>query len=271
MRTIEAVFAFALVVLPVSSHAQSMEMGPMQGGAAPADARDADADADGDDAPMRPMTGMDMDDDAKRGRVVIDRLEQFDGRRMHGQSLDAQAWYGTDLEKLWIKVDGERENGRLGATRTEALWDHAIAPYWSLQAGVRHDLGSGPVRNWAAFGVQGVAPYRFDVEATLYLGERGRTAVRLETEYDLRITQRLVLQPNVKVDVYGANDARREIGAGLSNVEAGLRLRYEVSRQFAPYVGVLFSHKMGNTARFARDDGEVASELKAVAGVRVWF
>ena len=177
---------------------------------------------------MGPMVGMDMADDAKLARVLLDRLELFNGRGTHGQALDAQAWYGSDLNKLWLKVDGDRSGGRLGATRTEALWDRALSTYWSLQAGLRHDFGDGPGRNWAAFGLQGLAPYWFDVQATVYIGANGRTALRFEPEYDLLITQRLILQPNVKVAVFGKNDARRAIGAGLSQVEAGLRLPLRV-------------------------------------------
>ena len=112
------------------------------------------------------MPGMDMADDAVAVHVLLDRVEQFHSSDGNGQAVDAQAWVGGDLDKLWLKVDGERSNGRLGATRTEALWNRAIAPYWGLQAGVRHDFGDGPGRTWAAFGVQGLAPYWFDVQAT---------------------------------------------------------------------------------------------------------
>ena len=260
------------------AEAQSMPMngmdhGDMKGkahqGAVPAGARDPDAYSDG--LAMRPMNGMDMADDTMRAGVLLDRLELFNGRDTHGQAIDAQAWFGTDLDKLWIKVDGERDEGRLGATRTEALWDRAIAPYWSLQVGVRHDFGSGPGRNWAALGLQGLAPYWFDVQATAYVGENGRAALRFEPEYDLSITQRLILQLNVKLDAFGKNDPQRRIGAGVSSVETGLRLRYEVARKFAPYIGVVFAHKVGNTARYAREDGDRVTDLRGVVGVRIWF
>ena len=244
-------------------------MGAMQGGRAPADARDPDSYADG--LTMGPMPGMDMADNETRGRLLVDQLEQYNGRRTRGQTLDLQGWYGTDLNKLWVKVDGERSEGRLGAVRTEALYDRAIATYWSLQAGLRHDFGDGPGRNWAAFGVQGLAPYWFDLEATAYVGERGRTALRLEAEYDILFTQRLILQPNVKLDIYGKSDPRREIGSGVSQAEAALRLRYEFSRKFAPYVGVVLTTKFGNTARLIREDGRRATDLRAVAGIRVWY
>jgi copper resistance protein B len=267
----------ALFAVPPAD-AQSMPMRGMDHGdmkgmdhedTAPASARDPDAYSDG--LAMRPMNGMDMADDAMRARVLLDRLELFNGRDTRGQALDAQAWFGTDLDKLWIKVDGERDEGRLGATRTEALWDRAVAPNWSLQVGVRHDFGSGPGRNWAALGVPGLAPYWFDVQATAYVGDNGRTALRFEPEYDLTITQRLILQANAKLDSFGKNDPQRRIGAGVSSVETGLRMRYEISRKFAPYLGVVFAHKVGNTARYAREDGDRVTDLRGVVGVRIWF
>lgn len=244
-------------------------MGTMQGGVAPPGARDPDAYADGLD--LGHMPGMDMADDAKHLYVLVDRLEATKTHHQHGQALDAQAWYGGDLDKLWLKVDGERSNGRLGATRTEALWNHAIATYWGLQTGVRQDFGDGPGRTWAAFGVQGLSPYWFDVQATAYAGEGGRTALRLETEYDLLLTQRLILQPDVKIDVFARDDARRGIGAGLSEIEAGLRLRYEITRKVAPYVGVVWNRKFGNTARIARKADDPVQQVEAVAGIRIWF
>ena len=250
---------------PVMQHA----MGAMQGGAAPSGARDPDAYADG--LAQKRMDGMDMADDARHAYVLVDRLEATTTHDGHGQALDAQAWYGGDLDKLWLKIDGGRSDGRLAATRTEALWDHAVATYWSLQAGVRQDFGDGPGRTWAAFGVQGLSPYWFDVQATAYVGEGGRTALRLETEYDLRITQRLVLQPDVKVDVYGRDDPRRGVGAGLARIEAGLRLRYEVARKVAPYVGVVWNRPFGNTARSERASGVPVRRVEAAAGVRLWF
>ena len=254
---------------PGAAMEPGMSMGSMQGGPAPADARDPDAYADG--LELGHMPGMDMADDARHLYVLIDRLEAVKTHDAHGQALDAQAWYGNDLDKLWLKVDGERTDGRLGATRAEALWHHAIATYWGLQTGVRQDFGDGPGRTWASFGVQGLSPYWFDVQATAYVGEGGRTALRFETEYDLLITQRLILQPDMKFDVYGRDDARREIGAGLSRIEAGLRLRYEFTRKVAPYLGVVWNRKFGNTARLARQSDGPVQRIEAVAGIHVWF
>ncbi len=244
-------------------------MKSMQGGRAPADARDPDAYADG----LQPghMHGMDMADDAIYSYVILDRLEAFRTRDGRGQALDAQAWIGGDIDKLWLKADGERTNGRLGATRIEALWNHAYAPYWAWQVGIRHDLGDGPTRDWAAFGVQGLAPYWFEVQATAYVGSRGRTALRLEAEYELLLTQRLVLQPTAKTSFYGKSDPERGLGSGISDLEAGLRLRYEITRKFAPYIGVVWNRKLGATADLARAAGEHVRETKIVAGVRLWF
>jgi len=251
----------------------SMDMGAMmksmQGGTPPPDARDPDAYADG--LTHGPMPGMDMADNDAYTHVLLNQFELFKGRDGSGQALDAQAWFGTDRNKLWLKASGERSGGRLGATRLEGLWNHAIAAYWGLQTGIRHDVGDGPSRTWAAFGVQGLAPYWFEVEATAYAGPRGRTALRLEAEYELLLTQRLILQPDVEVNLYGKNDPERGIGRGVSDIDVGLRLRYEITRKFAPYVGVVYSRKFGNTASYARAAGERVSDTQVVAGIRIWF
>ncbi len=269
----------ALAAAPVLAAAQAQPaphdmsadamMQSMQGGKAPPGARDPDAYADG--LENGHMPGMDMADDATHFRVLLDRVEQFHSSAGNGQAVDAQAWIGGDIDKLWLKVDGERADGHLGATRTEALWSHAVSTYWGLQAGARHDFGGGPSRTWASFGVQGLSPYWFDIQATGYVGSGGRTALRVETEYDLLLTQRLVLQPDVKVSVYGKSDRAREIGAGLSDIDAGLRLRYEFTRKFAPYIGVVWNRKYGNTARYVRDAGNAVQETRIVAGLRIWF
>jgi copper resistance protein B len=244
-----------------------MEMGPMQGGKPPPDARDPDAYAEG--TRNRGLPGMDMADTQLIGFLLIDRLE-FSPRN-DTLTFDSQAWFGGDYNKLWLKAEGDRTAGRFGATRTEALWDRPFATYWSSQLGIRHDFAGGPGRNWAAIGVQGLARYWFDVEATAYVGDSGRTAARLEAEYDLLLTQRLILQPKFEANVYGKSDPRRDIGSGLSDVDLGLRLRYEIKRQFAPYIGISWRRKFGNTADLARAAGEDVRSTNFVAGVRMWF
>lgn len=250
-----------------SDSMSNMDSSSMQGGSAPPDARDADAYADG--LVSGPMPGMDMADHEPYGMLLIDKFEYADKDQSLG--LDVEAFYGDDYNKLWFKADGGRANGRLAATRLELLWDRIFATYWSSQIGVRRDIGEGPGRNWAAFGVQGLAPYWFEVEATAYVGENGRSAARLEASYDLRFTQRLILQPNVEMNLYGKSDPAREIGSGLSDIDFGLRLRYEIRRQFAPYIGVSWNRKFGNTADFARAAGKDTSDTQFVTGVRIWF
>ena len=253
------------------SQVYDMDMGSMkmQGGSAPPDARDPDYSDGVDGGAMSGMGG--MHGDSLLGSVIVDHLEQFHSGSANGQAIAAQAWYGADLDKLWFKLDGERSDGRLGATRSEVLWDRAISAYWGRQIGLRHDFGEGPGRTWAAFGFQGLAPYWFDVDATVYVGEAGRTALRVEAEYEVLLTQRLVLQPDVEASFYGRDDAARGIGAGLSDIDVGLRLRYEITRKFAPYVGVVWSRKFGKTADYARADFGQVEDTQLVAGVRLWF
>ena len=247
---------------------QGMSMSSMQGGSGPADARSANY---SDGYRYGPMRGMDMPDDASLGMVMLDQLEYAYSAHGNAVFLDGEAWYGKNLDKLWVKAEGEVSRGRLSDLRTEALWDHAIATYWSTQLGVRHDFGAGPDRTWAALGVQGLAPYWFDSEATLYVGESGRTAARLQLEYEALLTQRLILQPKAEVNLYGRDDPRRAIGAGLSDAEFGLRLRYEIRRELAPYIGIVYRQRYGHSADFARARGERSDELQFVAGVHSWF
>lgn len=245
-----------------------MTMGPMQGGRAPADARSDDY---SDGVAGSPIQGLHMHGSAPFGMLLIDQLEAFHGRDANGQSWEAQAWYGNDENKLWIRTEGERSRGKLEDGDLEAFWNHNIATFWSTQLGVRHDFGEGPGRTWAAFGVQGLAPYWFELEATGYVGANGRTAARLRAEYELLFTQRLILQPEAEVNLYGKNDPQRRIGSGVSDVQFGLRLRYEIRRQFAPYIGVNWVRRIGTTADYARQDHQPVLDRQIVAGVRIWF
>lgn len=210
---------------------------------------------------------MEMNDAAAFGMVLVDHLEW---RESDALLWGAQAWYGTDYDKIWLKSEGERvADDHEG--RTELLWDRIITRWWSIQAGIRHDFGAGPARTWSALGVQGLAPYWFEIEATVYAGEGGRSAARFSGEYELLITQRLVLQPQIELDFYGSSDVRNGIGTGLSQTTAGLRLRYELRREFAPYVGVVWERSHGHTADLARLAGRDANDLQMVMGLRAWF
>lgn len=170
-----------------------------------------------------------------------------------------------------MKVEGEAAGGKLKEARTELLWGHAVLTFWDAQLGVRVDHGEGPGRQWLAFGVQGLAPYWFDIDATAYAGPSGRTALRLSAEYDLLLTQKLILQPRVEVNFYGKRDEAREIGSGLSDGTAGLRLKYQVTRQLVPYIGVEWAGKFGQTANLVQDAGERAHETRFVAGLSFRF
>jgi copper resistance protein B len=245
-----------------------MTMGPMQGGSPPPNARSPDY---SDGVGYGSMKGMDMADNASLGMLLIDQLEAFHGRGANGQSWEAEGWYGNDENKLWVRTEGERSRGKLEDGDLEAFWNHNIATYWSTQLGARQDLGEGPKRTWAAFGVQGLAPYWFEVEATGYVGASGRTAARLRADYEMLFTQRLILQPEAEINLYGKNDPQRRIGSGVSDVQFGLRLRYEIRRQFAPYIGVNWVRRIGTTADYARQDHQPILDRQIVAGVRIWF
>lgn len=248
-----------------------MDMGSMsmQGGSAPPDARDPHAYSGG--YGFGPLPKLRMADEHNFGSLLADRLETARTRDNSFTAFDVLAWYGRDYDRAWFKTDGEVDAGRVQDARTELLWGHAVAAYWDTQLGVRYDSGVDPSRTWLAFGVQGLAPYWFEVEATAYAGESGRTALRLEAEYELLLTQKLILQPRIETNVYGKRDAERELGSGLSDLVAGVRLRYEIRREFAPYIGIERSGKFGETADFARAAGEDAKETRLVAGLRFWF
>ena len=224
----------------------------------------------GDMSPEHMAELMQMEDNAPFGMVLLDQLEWRAINGADAQVWELDAWYGNDYNKLWFESEGERVDGEEEG-RVELMWDRIISPWWSFQTGVRHDFGEGPSRTWADFGIQGLAPYFFEIDAALYVGEQGRTAARFSGEYDLLITQRLILQPELEMQLYGKNDPDNGIGSGLSNVEVGLRLRYEIRREFAPYIGLHWERKFGRTADLARGEGEDASDLQFVAGLRAWF
>ncbi|WP_423203925.1 copper resistance protein B [Pseudomonas kribbensis] len=202
---------------------------------------------------------------------LADKLEWQNGDDASTLAWDLSGWIGGDIDRLWLRSEGERSNGKTEDAEIQALWGHAISPWWDVVSGVRQDFKPGAPQTWAAFGLQGMALYNFEAEATAFLGENGQSAVRLEGDYDILLTNRLILQPTAELNVYGKNDPQRGIGSGLSNIEAGLRLRYEIRREFAPYIGVTWSRTYGNTADYAREEGEDRSEARLVLGVRMWF
>ena len=190
-------------------------------------------------------------------------LDQFEGRFGAAGSFrwDGQGWIGGDYDKLWVKSEGRVQGGgRVTDGDHELLYDRAISTYFDLQAGLRSDIDSFATRNWAAFGVQGLAPLFFEVSATGYVSESGHLAGKFQASYDLLLTQRLSLQPEIELNLYSKADPGRRIAAGLSDLDAGLRLRYELTRKIAPYLGVTWSDQSGSTADF-----------RLAAGIRAWF
>jgi copper resistance protein B len=189
-----------------------------------------------------------------------------------GYHWDGEAWYGSDLHRLVLKTEGEgsRDEGVEDA-EVQALYSRPIGVYTDLQVGVRHDFEPGPQRTYATVGFETLFPYWFEAEGALFLSDKGELLGRLEGTYDLRLTQRLVLQPRAELNFAAEDAPSRGIGSGLSDAELGLRLRYEIKREFAPYVGVVWARKVGDTADFARARGEGASDTRFVAGLRAWF
>lgn len=212
-----------------------------------------------------------MDDDPVFATLLFDRLEWQGSDDAEGLGWELQGWAGDLENRVWLRSEGERRNGSIEHGDVELLWGRPTGPWWDRVVGLRHDLGHGPGRDWLAVGVQGLAPYKFEVAATAYLGTNGRFAARGEAEYELLLTNRLVLQPRAEVNLHSKDDPERGIGKGLSDAALGLRLRYELHRQFAPYVGYEWSRTFGRTAGLAEDAGGDRSEGTWVAGVRFWF
>ena len=215
--------------------------------------------------------GHEVHDSALNSFFIFEKLEWQDADDGSTLNWEAQGWIGGDVDRLWLRTEGERTNGKTEEAEVHALWGHAISPWWDLVGGVRQDFKPGDPQTWAAFGIQGLALYNFEAKATAYLGEGGQTAARLEGDYDILLTNKLILQPTAEFNFYGKNDPQRGVGSGLSESEVGLRLRYEIRPQFAPYVGVTWNRSYGKTADYAREEGEDNSEARLVVGVRVWF
>lgn len=204
---------------------------------------------------------------------VMFNLAEYQARKgRDGYRWVGQGWFGGDLNRLVIKSEGEGAfHDKIEAAELQALYSRALDPYWNLQLGVRQDFEPGPARTYATVGVEGLAPYWFETEAALFLSNKGDLLARIESYYDQRITQRLVLQPRAELNFAAQDVPENKIGAGLSNVELGLRLRYEIRREFAPYIGVTWNRSYGNSADLARAEGEDDDEARFVAGIRMWF
>lgn len=210
-------------------------------------------------------------------RILVDQLEASFGEGREGYAWDAQFWYGGDYNKLWVKTEGEGEfGGEFEGAEVQALWSRAIDPWFDIQAGVRQDFGSGPDRTHLVLGVQGLAPYWFEVDGAVFVSDKGDVTARAEVEYDLRLTQRLILQPLVEADFAIQDIPELGIGSGFSTGELGARLRYEIwpksgPAAIAPYVGVAYERAFGDTADFRRAAGDDVGGWRFIAGIRTWF
>lgn len=247
-----------------------MKMGSMQGGKPPADARNSDDYADGYRNSTLP--NYEMADKLSIPKVLVDEFEFVSGNEGKGAAWSILMTQGQDNDKLWIRSQGlKTSRERLDPeSSAELLWWHSKNPFWGTLLGVRQDIGKGGT-TWLAAGVEGLAPYWFDLQLTGYVGADGRLAARVKASYEVLFTNRLILTPQVESNIYSKQSRDRELGGGLSNVELSGRLRYEFSRKFAPYVGVVWERSFNGTAQYRRFDGSPAIERRVVAGVRIWW
>ena len=267
---------YAPVLLAERDHSE-MDHGDvqMQGGSAPADARDPHAYSDGYTLTEGPYAQfspkqLKLADEYTFWAVRGNRLEYNEAS--DSVVFDLQGWYGTTYDRFVVKAEGDIADSRLKESQTDLLWGHAVSAYFDTQLGVRLDqYDEGRNRQWLALGVQGIAPYWFQLDVTTYLGDSGRTGLTIEAEYELLFTQKLILQSRGELTMYGKDDSDNGLGSGLSDLSLGLRLRYEFSRQFAPYIGVEWSDAYGNTADYQQASGQDISDTQFVTGLRFWF
>ena len=243
------------------------------GCAAPAPAPPTDHWADRDFPPAEmaaARANMMSEHSGSFAQIIFNLAEAQFGDGQTGYRWDAQAWFGGDINRLVIKSEGEGA-AQLESGEVQALYSRAIDPYWNLQAGVRHDFEPGPALTYAAFGIEGLAPYWFEVEAAAFISTNGDVLGRLMLSYDQRITQKLILQPRAEFNLSAQDMPAQRIGAGLVNAELGLRLRYEIVREFAPYVGISWERSFGDTADYARAAGDRTEKTSFVVGLRAWY
>jgi len=185
---------------------------------------------------------------------------------------DGEGWIGTDWNRLWVKSEGFADSAGMGDGDHEVLYDRPIphTRYFDAQAGIRTDLDSDPSRVWGAVGIEGLAPYSFELAPTFYFRNDGHLAGRIDADYNIYLSQRLILQPQAEVNFYSKDDPARQIGSGFSDLDAGLRLRYTISRKFSPYIGYTYAGKYGGSADYIRAAGERTATPSFVFGVRIW-
>ena len=211
--------------------------------------------------------------DVRTTAVILDRLEAGFGDDGETYLWDVQGWTGGDINRFWWKSEGEGDfGGELEEAEVQALYSRAVTPFWDVQAGVRQDFRpDGEDTTHLVLGLQGLAPHWWEVDAAAFLSTDGDLTARVEAEYDQRITQRLILQPRLEIDASASDIPELEIGSGLSSIEAGLRLRYEFRKEFAPYVGIEWSRAFGDTADYIEARGGETDDTRFVVGLKAWF
>lgn len=210
---------------------------------------------------------------AIRTSMILFNLAEYQARQgSDGYRWEGEGWFGGDINRFVVKTEGEGNfGGPFEDAELQALYSRAIGPWFNLQAGVRHDIRPRPQRTYATLGFEGIAPYWFKVGGALFVSDKGDLLARFEGYYDQRITQKLILQPRTELNFAAQDVPETGVGSGLSDVEIGVRLRYEIVREFAPYAGIEWVRKVGDTARYARLAGEDSDVVNFVAGIRFWF
>ena len=280
---IRALFLTFVLASPIGAFAQGAQPDPHAGHVMPMEQGSKNASAE-PGTPVPPLTADDraaafpqdlhghaVHDRAINHYVLFDQLEWQPSANANGAIWDAKAWIGGDLNRIWIHSEGAAEGSSLEEAEFHVTYGRSFSRWWDVVAGVRQDIRPGPAQTWATVGIQGLAPQWFDIQATLYVGESAATLARFEAEYELLVTNRLVLQPLLEMNVYGKAIPERGIGSGISSTEAGLRLRYEIRREFAPYVGLVWHRQFGGTADFSEAAGRDIGGWKFAAGLRTWF
>lgn len=211
-------------------------------------------------------------DEHARWNVLFERLEySVSDEEDDLVTFDGQLSWGWDYDKVILRSEGEVEEGTLVEQSSELVWSHAVDAFWDSQLGARFDSGLEQDQSWVTAGFQGTAPYWFEVSAMVSLSSEGQSALDVEAEYEWLLTQRLILQTSLEASAYGSDDEAREVARGLSSMALGLRLRYEITRQFAPYIGAEWQESLGNTRSLLSDEGEATGDTLATVGVRFWF
>lgn len=206
------------------------------------------------------------------GVIGVDMLEYRSRQGKDGYAFEGSTWVGGDIDRAVLGYEGEGSFGESPESiEVQGFWRHAINPWFNLQLGARHDFRPDPERSYAMVGIEGLAPYWIETQARLFVSDKGDVHARLEAAYDQRITQRLVLEPEVEIDLSAQDVPELGIGKGIEKFELAARLRYEIARNFAPYVGVHWERKVGDSADYARAEGEDVSATSLVTGLRFWF